>query len=156
MTVIMTFRHMKSQERSVPLWSSLHESLPPVIPGKVDRTTTITADLFLVEITGMEPGISFEVQRVNVLPRLVLPLKLNQCCPSSLCRQIRWPLYPPHVCRERIDVKLICFGSILFTLCITAVEHHGCLKVENCVKWRTCIACFVFLFSNCKALWVHG
>lgn len=64
---------------------------PPVIPVNADRITTyvtITADLLLVEMTETYPGISCEIQHVNILPYLVLPLITNQYLASSLRRNL--------------------------------------------------------------------
>ena len=55
---------------------------PPAVSVEVDRITThvnISSDPFLAEIMGIQPGISCEIQHVDILPYFVLTLVLNQC-----------------------------------------------------------------------------
>ena len=127
-------------------------SLPPVVPGTADRITSraaVSTDVLLVEMRGTQPGISFKVQRINVLQCFVLPLTPNQCLPSSLSIEVFQELYPRQPCRNTCKASLhLCFGSMWFTLHSITIVNHGCLKVENYVKLMTCIACFNVLFSK--------
>ena len=117
-------------------------SLFQVIPGKVNRITTcvtVSANLFLVKMTGTWPGISGEVQDVDSLPCCVLPLTLYQWLPSSLSGT--W-----HTSCQTwdIDVLLLCSGFMWFTLHSVAV-HHGYLKAENDVnEWSVSLVLTCF------------
>ena len=91
-----TNTHTRSFRSSPCQW------LPLIIPGKVSRITThvsVSADLFLVELMS-----SHELQHIDILPRFVLLLMLNQSLPSSLCKEIFRPLYPSHISHEGIDM----------------------------------------------------
>ena len=59
---------------------------PPFIPVEVGRITTrltVSDDLFLAKLTGTEPGISREVQLVDILLRFILTLIINLCLLSQ-------------------------------------------------------------------------
>lgn len=75
-----------------------------VIPGTLDRISThvaVRVYLLLIEMTGTKPGISYEVQDVDIFPRFVLPLYVESV-PSIF--STKRDLYPHHISHDGIDV----------------------------------------------------
>ena len=102
--------------------------LPLVIPGKEDRITThvaVSADL----LKWGELKFLVRVMTSTFIPVLSM---LNQCLPSSLCKEFFQPLpISSEPWRER------CVASLLWSYVMYSSQHCSstlCLKVENCVN----------------------